>query len=340
MIPVYKPTIKRKDMDNVLTCMVSEVLGPGAMLKQLLEKVDEYLDTSGVIALSSYYFTLMVAFDALDMKPGDCVIVSALAPNLALRAIRDKQLIPVIIDVNPESGTMNTGEIEKSMEKNPKAIFLHYTLGFYPDVDKILGFNIPIIEDISHCFGAKKGDTPYGCTGNIGIMSLDPENIVTTGTGGIVFTRDKKTARVLKTMHDTLDSDLLLSDFNASLGLAQLKEIDRYVERRREIYSIYRDACIKSGNKTLTIQHDDADPFFSFPVILSSSMNDVRKYARKHDLDTLPAFLDSILAKNIDLEEQYPHAKNLLMRCLLFPLYPMLSNAHVDLIAKVLSTLP
>jgi perosamine synthetase len=280
------------------------------------------------------------AFDAIELKPNDAVIVSSLAPHLVLKAIRDKGMVPIIIDVDIESGQIGAPGVEKALEKNPKAIYLHYTLSMIPDIDAILGFGIPLIEDVSHCLGAKKADIPYGCIGLIGIMSIDPECIVTAGTGGIVFTKDKKVAKNLKVMHESLPSDLLLSDFNASLGLAQLKEIDHYVQRRREIFLIYRDACLKSGNKTLSVMNDETTPFFSFPVILSSSMNDVRKYARKHDLDTLPAFLDSIIAKNIELEEQFPNAKSLLLKCLLFPLYPMLTNSHADLVAKVLSTLP
>ncbi len=340
MIPVFKPTIKRKDMDNVLTCMVSEALGPGTVLKQFMEKYNEYVDASGILSLSNYYFALVSAFDALDLKPLDAVITSSIAPNLVLKAIRDKGLSPLVLDVEPDSGILPAAEIEKCMEKNPKAVFLHYSLGFFPNVDAILGFGIPVIEDVSHCFGAKKGDNPYGCLGSIGVMSLGPESIVTAATGGIVFSRDKKIGKALKTMHETLPPDLLLSDFNASLGLAQLKELENYVQRRREIYSIYRDACLKSKNQTLVVQNDEANPFFSFPVLLSSSMNDVRKYARKHDLDTSPAFLDSIIDRNIELEEQFPNAKSLLLKCLLFPLYPMLSNAHIDLVAKVLATLP
>jgi perosamine synthetase len=155
-----------------------------------------------------------------------------------------------------------------------------------------------------------------------------------------VFTLDKKIGKRLRAFSDSLGQDVLLSDFNASVGIAQVKDIGRYVSRRKEIYLMYRAACMKSTSKTLSAGPEDETPFFSFPVILNSSMNDVRKYARKHDLDTLPAFLDSILARHIELEEHYPNAKNLLLRCLLFPLYPMLSSSHVNLVARVLSTLP
>jgi dTDP-4-amino-4,6-dideoxygalactose transaminase len=97
---------------------------------------------------------------------------------------------------------------------------------------------------------------------------------------------------------------------------------------------------MKSRHKTLKQRNETEAPFFSFPVLLSSSMNEVRKYARKRNLDTLPAFLDSVIAVTEEEKGEFPNARNILLRCLLFPMYPMLGKKNVDLICRVLATLP
>ena len=97
---------------------------------------------------------------------------------------------------------------------------------------------------------------------------------------------------------------------------------------------------MKSRHTTLK-QRDNVDPpFYSFPVMLTSGMNDVRKYARRKNIETIPAFWDSIISVGGDLKANFQNAKKILMRCLLFPLYPLLGNKNIELIARILSTLP
>ncbi|MBN2441136.1 MAG: DegT/DnrJ/EryC1/StrS aminotransferase family protein [Spirochaetales bacterium] len=340
MISVYKPTIKRKDMDSVLTCMVSEEIGAGTVSHQFSSKMSSYLGVYSGIAVSNYYNTLSLACDALELEPASPVIVSALAPQFYLKILHEKGFIPLIVDVDLDSCTLPPEEVEKKMHENPKAILLHYHLGFVPDIEALSSFGIPIIADISQALGSKKEDVYCGSEADCIILSLEPENIITTGGGGLILTPKRKIYSILKDMGETSRKHILLSDMNASLGLTQLKDIDSFISRRKEIEKVYSQSLMKSRHSALK-QHQEIDPpFFSFPVILSSGMNDVRKYARRKNIETLPAFWDSIIAVGGEFEAEFKNAKKISMCCLLFPLYPMLGSKDISLISRILSTLP
>ncbi|MBN1699699.1 MAG: DegT/DnrJ/EryC1/StrS aminotransferase family protein [Spirochaetales bacterium] len=340
MIPIFKPTIKRKHMDSVLTCMVSEEIGPGNRSHQFELKMSAFLNLSGGLAFSSYYNALRIALDIIDVKPSDHIILSSLSPQIYGYLCEENGFIPLTGDVEPETGTLSVDEVEKLLPRQPKAILLHSPLGFLPDFEGLSQFGIPVIEDISQSFGNRMGEDVCGTFGDIAVLSLASSGIVTSGDGGIILTKHKSIYRKIKEKKERIPRDLLLSDIAASLGMSQLKDADAYISRRKEIERVFSQAIMKSSHTTLK-QKLDAEPgFYSFPVVLNGSMNDVRKYALKKNIETQPAFLDSIISLTSAEKGEFPHAKNLLLRCLLFPLYPMLGNKNIDLIARVLSTLP
>lgn len=340
MITVYRPTIKRKAMDSVLSCMVSEEIGAGSLAHQFISKICSYIGVYNGIAVSSYYNALSLACDALNLEPTSSVLVSALAPGFYRRVLEEKGLIPVILDVDKDACTLLPEDIEKKFTENPKAILLHYHLGYIPDLSAIMQFGIPVIADISHALGAKIDDIHCGSEADVVIFSLEPENIITTAGGGCVLTQNRSIYKELKNMIEGSRSHLKLPDLNASLGLVQLKEIDEYLSRRIEIEKIFSQSIMKSRHSTLKQRTDYDPPCFAFPVILSSGMNDVRKYARRKNIETIPAFWDSLLATIEESDSEYENAKQISMRCLLFPLYPMLGKKNIELISRILSTLP
>jgi len=327
-------------MDSVLICMVSELIGPGNISIKFVNRLCSYLGLHGGIALSSYYLALLVSFEALEFTPSEHVIIPALSPQIYINALKSKGIVPLIADVNAESGTILPEEIEKFLTYNPKAIIINYPLGYLPNIEKISQYGIPLIEDITHVIGVKLEDRMCGSNGQITILSVEQENIITCGGGGVVLTSSKKIFERLKEIENSSNSHYTMPDLNASLGLSQLKEIDNFISRRKEIFSAFSTALMKGQHGLLKQKEDNDHGFFSFPVLLKSSMNDVKKYAKKKKIETKQAFENSVLSLYSDRKKEFPNASSILNRCLLFPLYPMLSNKNIDKIIRVLSTLP
>jgi len=327
-------------MDSVLNCMVSDQIEAGIAVREFETLVTQYIGSQGALAFSSYYVTLIMALHTLELQPGDAVVISALAPSLYQDVLSELRLVPVILDVNVDSGLVEPAEIEKALPLNPKAILYHYTLGYVPAITELLKFNIPVIEDISQCLGTSINAKMAGAFGDLAILSLKPHDIITTAEGGIILFNDKKYLQKLKQVKARVLENLLMPDFNASLGIAQMKLIATFIEKRKTLNEAYTQSLMKSRYKSL-LQHEECEKTpYSFPVIISSGLKEVQKYSRKKNIDTIQAFLNSVIAVDEAVQGSCKNAKTLLMCTLLFPLYPMLGKEHIDNIIKVIGTIP
>ena len=360
LIPMFRPTLRRKDYNSVLSCLVSDRISAGPMNREFTAGLCRALDVAPGITLSSFASCLYCAFEFLGLGPGDGVVISGLAPQEYLQVIESRGMRPLIVDVEPEELLPGPAEVERQLAAGAKAAVLHYSLGFLPEADDLFQLGIPVIEDISQAFGANRDGQPYGSLGQVGVLALDPGGIITAGCGGMVFSRDRRSAKALRGIAEHRFADQLLPDMNAALGLSQLREVDRFLSRRREIADLYHQSLERSRHSPLSTEQRDRQVDYSFPVLLKDGMPEVRRYASKKGIETQPAFKDAIIGTAGSIEErdgeqgscpaEVPvispgdrsllNCRELLSRCLLFPLYPSLGKKDVQLICKVLSTLP
>jgi len=131
-----------------------------------------------------------------------------------------------------------------------------------------------------------------------------------------------------------------LADMNAALGISQLAALERFVLARREIAQVFAQSLLRCRHSPLVQKLDAENVLSSFPVVLADGMKEARAYAMKKGVEAVPAFSDTIAAVDEPLAEACPRARSLMLRCLLFPLYPMLAKRDVEIISKVLATLP
>jgi dTDP-4-amino-4,6-dideoxygalactose transaminase len=227
------------------------------------------------------------------------------------------------------------------MDADIKALFVHAPLGRVPDMKALIETGLPLVTDIGQALGATDGVSALGSMGLYVILPMEPDSIATSGGGTLVLAGDKAALTALDSAAENLTSDAFLPDLNASLGLVQWREYPRMLEARDIIADAYRRALMKGRHRTLAEAEGDARSVpWSFPVVLSSGMAEVRKYARNKGIETMPAFHGCLMENFPEAGESCPKARALMMSTLLFPLYPTLGKQNVQLIVKVLSTLP
>jgi perosamine synthetase len=280
-----------------------------------------------------------------------------------------------VADVDPETGLVRRSEVERHLGGAPKALILHYPLGCVPDSDELFRLGLPVLEDISQALGASLGegggaeaDGPSpapsrrcGSLGAVSVLSLAPEGIITAGAGAAVFARDRRELKGLKEAVEARPRDALLSDLNAALGLAQAREIERFLKARRAMAALFSQAVARSRHGRLGPLQEQAGAPFSFPVLVKDGVKAVRQFAMKRNIETCSAFADAVAAVGQSPAGPPPEApsegaqgrlprpetsqppaaaRDLLARCVLFPLYPTLLKRDLQLIVKVLSALP
>ena len=373
MISTFSSTIRRKEMDAVLTCMVDEKIGPGEMNLKLTQHVKEFLGAAGCVAFRNPEIALTYAFKALNLEKGSRVLLSALAPSWHFSAVESSGFVPVVLDVDENTGLVGSATVQAAMESGASLLLFHESLGILPsseEFSKILSLGIFVIEDISHSVGAsidlsasdavespenpdsepKSGNSKKaGTFGVFSILGLEENDTVTAGGGAVLVAVNKREWAVLKNITEKTPKSEILPDINSALAFVQLKEYSRNEAARKTLFGMYRKAISSPSqkNKTFVRGEGDESTVWSFPLVLAGSFNDANQYARRKEIEIRKAYEDSVAAYLLSTEDdaadyvEVPiHAKSLYLRTVLFPLYPRMNSENVAKITKVLATLP
>lgn len=340
LLQVFKPFIRRADMDSVLSCLISDEIGPGRVLNELIKELTEYLNAKSGSLLRDYYRAISIALDVLKLKSGSRVIISPLAPGAYIRVFKDKGIIPLFADVDLETAIMNKSAIDGFMENNVDAILLHSPLGNVADMDYFTSLGIPLIEDISENFGAEFNGRRCGSFGDITLFSMESDKILTSGGGAALFVKDQYLSGKLTEITNLYGEEIYLSDINASLALTQLRNIDEIIKKREDLSLIFQAALHKTEHKSLKTASGGKMVHFSFPVILKGQAKEVKAYVMKKNIEPRMAFLRTAIDMYENKDNICPNASSLKLRSLLFPLYPSLGRKNAEMISKVISTLP
>lgn len=371
MIQTFSSTIRRKEMDAVLTCMVDEKIGPGEINARFIQSVKEFFGCAGALAFRSPDTALKIALDACGIEKGSKIMLSALAPGWQFFSIKEAGYEPLVLDVNDSTCCVTSEKVEEGISNGGRLLILHEPLGILPDVENIISLGVPVIEDVSQCAGAmiveKSSEQQVGeqkdnqevkgkkagCFGVFSICSLEEHDVITAGGGAILIAANRRDWSVLKQISEMIPKIKMLPDINAALALVQIKEYKRNEIVRKEIFNLYNHSIMAGRNKTFVRDFEYGSVAYSFPVVLNSGVKDVKQYVMKKDIEVVLAFEDSVIGtfekikenlledeKNIYDYSSCKTAKNLYLRTVLFPLYPRLLKSQVEKISKVLGTLP
>ena len=129
-IPLYRPTIRRRQMHAVLECLVSEEIGPGALARKLVREVASALRLAGGVALTDYGAALTAALHAVTAVAGSRrVLLPALAPLAYVQAAERLGLTPLLVDVDPDSGILSRDALQRLMAHEPQAAVMYHAAG-------------------------------------------------------------------------------------------------------------------------------------------------------------------------------------------------------------------
>jgi|LSQX01.1.fsa_nt_gb L-glutamine:2-deoxy-scyllo-inosose/3-amino-2,3-dideoxy-scyllo-inosose aminotransferase len=220
----------------------------------------EYNNCSYCVLTTSGSVGLILALEALDIGPGDEVIVPALTWIAPITSILNAGAVPVLVDVDPDTTCIDPMEIKKAVSKKTKAIMpihLHCSIANMDEIIKIAReYELFVIEDCSQAHGAVWGEKNVGTYGDIGVFSLNQEKVLTCGEGGAVITNDFRLYERLfrlktdgcgfdaerkipgedQLIYDNnfMGGNYCISEFQSAILMAQLRNLSNYNEIRRK----------------------------------------------------------------------------------------------------------
>ena len=311
LINVFSPKIGLGDMASVLKVLMSnQISGTSPIVNKFEEQIAKKFDRKHGIAVSNGSVALDLAFQSLDLKEGDEVILPSFTIISCLSAVVRTGATPVFCDINKTSWNMTLKDVEKKKTENTKAILMVHLYGLTAEAQKIEKYceknGIFLIEDAAEAHGQKESQKFCGSFGLISTMSFYANKHITTGEGGMVLTDDDDLKDKIKKMrnldfdnkkrfyHDNLYWNYRLGGMQAALGISQLKKLDKTIShkiKQAEIYDQYF-----SEEKTLSIPlkniNDTNNHYWVYGVVLNKDgiRDKVMKELYDSGIETRPFF--------------------------------------------------
>ena len=251
-VPVNEPVLDGKEAEYLLECIRSGwISSEGPFVERFEEAMAQQCNRRHAVAVANGSMALDLAVHALDLEPGDEVIMPTFTIISCAAAIVRAGGKPVLVDCDPDTWNMTAANVDAAIGPRTRAIMIVHIYGMPVDLDPIVDLarrnGIAIIEDAAEMLGQTYRGRPCGGFGELSTFSFYPNKHVTTGEGGMVLTNDGALAERLRSLrnlcfkpgrrfvHEELGWNARLTNLQAAVGVAQLERLAEVVARKREI---------------------------------------------------------------------------------------------------------
>ncbi len=315
--------------------------------KQLAESIGVkhcFMTTSGSTAI-------VTALLAVGIQPGDEVIVPNYTMIATANAVRLLGAKPVLVDVDPETYTLNIEGILAHKTPKTKAV-LHVSLNNRSKaIEFIAEFcrqqKLFLIEDAAQSLGCKWKGKHYGTFGDIGCFSLSSPKIITTGQGGFVVTNNDELAKKIFKIknfgrasggveqYDTFGLNFKFTDIQAVIGQAQLQKLPDRVLRMAEMFDLYYDKLrgIK-GLKMIPCPSDEWIPWFI--DIFTQKRDELAHFLKQHNVQTRPVYPSIHSTEPYQIQGEFPVCSFVSSHGLFLPSHLLLTDEQIEFICLVI----
>lgn len=365
-IPYGKQTIDDDDIQAVVNVLKSDYLTTGPKIEEFEKIVADYVGAKYAVAISNGTSALHAACYAAGIRRGDEVITTPLTFAASANCILYCGGTPVFADVDSRTYNIDPMDVEKKITDKTKAIIAVHLAGQPCDMDKLHRiadkYNLIVIEDGAHALGSVYKGQKIGSLSDMTTFSFHPVKPITTGEGGMIVTDNEEYYKKMKLFRShgiTREKSLMtrndgpwfyqqldlgfnyrITDIQCALGCSQMKKIDRFLNRRREIVRKYNKAFSDCANIVTPYQLQNTESGWHLYIIQVKNCNrkevfeKLREYGIAVNVHYIPVYMHpyyqnigyaNVKCKNA--EEIYSHIISL-------PLYPALTDEEQEYVIE------
>jgi perosamine synthetase len=353
-IAVSEPTIGQGEIDAVNDALKSGwISSAGPYLTQFESAWAAYCNRAHGVSVTSGTTALELAVEALDLKPGDEVIIPTFTIISCALAVLRAGATPVLIDADPMTWCMDGEQVAARITSRTRAIMPVHIYGHPCDMDPLLELadrhGIAIVEDAAEAHGAeylsRRGGTPTwrrcGSFGTSSAFSFYANKLITTGEGGMILTDDDALAARFKSMrnlafradrrfyHTEIGHQYRMTNVQAALGVPQVKRMSELVKRKRWMGETYREGLADLDVLELPTEEPWArSTYWMYGIVLRDNAKigakDLADRLANRGVETRPFFLGmheqpALLDRGLFVGEHYPVSERLSQRGLYLP---------------------
>lgn len=340
----------KKEYLSVIESVLDETaFSSGKYVEIFEEEFAAYVGTKDCVGLSSGTSALFMAMKAIDIRPGDEVIVPATTFIASAWGGLYCGATIVFVDCRGDTWEINAEKIEEAITERTKAIIGVHLYGQPFDVDAVAEIaarhQIYLIEDCAQAHGAKYKGKKVGTAGKIGCFSFYPgKNLGAFGEAGAIVSNDEALCKKIRIMreqgareryyHDIEGYNLRMDGIQGSILSLKLKMLDSWNERRKEIAGKYLSGIL-SGKITMQVVPAFADPVWHLFEVEVDDVENFMNYMKSNQVYCgrhypVPCHLQKVFSYAGYKKGDFPRAEYHADHCVSIPMFPEMTDAEVS----------
>ena len=365
------------DIWEVIKTLRSDFLTQGPKVAEFENAICQYTGAKYAVAVANATAGLHIAMMALDIGSGDEVITSPITFLASANCALYVGASPKFVDIDSNTACIDVKKLEQAITQKTKVIIPVHFAGQSCDIKAIKEIadkhNLFVVEDSAHAIGSDYLSKKVGCCefSDMSIFSFHPVKNMTTGEGGVITTNNEKLYKKLLLLRShgmTKDQQILtkndgpwyyemhefgfnyrLTDIQASLGISQLKKIEKFKKRRREIVEFYKKSFLNDERFSFLEEKDYANSCFHlFPLLIDFdkikiSKKDLFLKLQENGLHLqvhyIPVHLQPFYQKLGFKEGDFPNAEEYYKKTISLPVYYGLNDGDLSVVVDIVKQL-
>lgn len=371
MIPYGKQTIEQDDIQAVVDVLKSDFLTTGPKIAEFEQTVADYVGVKYAVAISNGTSALHAACFAAGIGPGDEVITTPLTFAASANCVLYCGGTPVFADVDPKTYNIDPEDIRRKITDRTKAIIAVHLAGQPCDMDAIHSIarehGLIVIEDGAHALGSVYKGKKVGSMSDMTTFSFHPVKPITTGEGGMIVTDNEdfyKKMILFRSHGITRDDSMMtrndgpwfyqqfdlgynyrITDIQCALGCSQMKKLDRFLARRKEIVARYNEAFADCDNIITPYQLSDTESGWHLYIVQVKNCDRKQVFENMHEkgigvnVHYIPVYMHPYYQEHGYENVHCANAEEIYSHIISLPLYPGLTSEQQDYVIDTLKSL-
>lgn len=365
------------DIWEVIKTLRSDFLTQGPKVAEFENTICKYTGAKYAVTVANATAGLHIAMMALDIGSGDEVITSPITFLASANCALYVGASPKFVDIDSSTACIDVKKLEQAITQKTKVIIPVHFAGQSCDMRAIKAIadkhNLFVVEDSAHAIGSDYLSKKVGCCefSDMSIFSFHPVKNMTTGEGGVITTNNEKLYKKLLLLRShgmTKDQQILtkndgpwyyemhefgfnyrLTDIQASLGISQLKKIEKFKKRRRGIVEFYKKSFLNDERFSFLEEKNYANSCFHlFPLLINFdkikiSKKDLFLKLQENGLHLqvhyIPVHLQPFYQKLGFKEGDFPNAEEYYKKTISLPVYYGLSDGDLSVVVNIIKQL-
>ena len=371
MIPYGRQTIEDDDINAVVEVLKSDYLTTGPKIAEFEKSVADYVGAKYAVAISNGTSALHAACFAAGIGPGDEVITTPITFAASSNCVLYCGGTPVFADIDPKTYNIDPDNIREKITDKTKAIIAVHLAGQPCDMDEIHKIakenNLIVIEDGAHALGSVYKGKKVGSLSDMTTFSFHPVKPITTGEGGMIVTDNEEFYKKMvlfrshgitrdKTMMTRNDGpwfyqqfdlgfNYRITDIQCALGCSQMKKLDRFLAKRKEIVLRYNEAFADCENIVTPYQMPETESGWHLYIVQVKNCDRKQTFEALRDkgigvnVHYIPVYMHPYYQEHGYKDVHCKNAEEVYSHIISLPLYPGLTEEQQRYVIDTLKSL-